>query len=194
MALVKKASHIINFIFRVFKTRETSFLLKLYTTYVLPVIDYGCVVYSPASCKNINRIESIQKHFVKKLPQFYTSSLPYLDKLRVLKVDSLELRRIKFDLCEAFKIIYGYTKLECKEFFLFKQNSRLRNNGLPLQISYCRTNVRKNFFACRVSKVWNSLPFPVISAHSLREFKTHLCDPNVVRILSSFLKCYQTLD
>lgn len=172
---VKQASKITNSIFRTFQTRDTEFLLKLYKIYVLPVLDYGSTIYSPSTRKNVNLLESVQRHFTRRIPQFYHSNLPYSSRLDLLGLESLELRRLKQDLCEAYRIIYGHSDVDARNFFDFSVNdNHTRSNGLKLRIEMCKRNKRKNFFSNRVSKVWNQLPRTVVTAHNMQSFKTQL--------------------
>ena len=68
---------------------------------------------------------------------------------------------MKLDLCEAYKIIYGYTDLDVREFFDLSINkNKTRTNGLKIRIENCKRNKRKNFFSNRVAKVWNNFHMP----------------------------------
>ena len=175
----KQASKIINAIYRTFKTRDTEFLLKLYKTYVLPVLDYGSTVYSPSTKKNIRLLESVQRHFTRRIPQFQGKDLPYSSRLNILGLNSLEKRRLKADLCEAYRIMYGHSDVDDRDFFDFSiNNNQTRSNGLKVRIEKCGKSKRKSFFSNRVANVWNALPRDVVTAHSVHAFKL-LLDSNL---------------
>ena len=59
------ASNLFSAIFRTFKTPDTTFLVRLYKTYVLAMLDYGSIIYSPSTKKNIRKLESVQRHFIR---------------------------------------------------------------------------------------------------------------------------------
>ena len=60
-SVVRKASNVMNLIFRSSKCRDVVFLRHMFCICVLPIIDYGCVFYQPHTVKNIKLIEAMQK-------------------------------------------------------------------------------------------------------------------------------------
>ena len=54
----------------------------------------------------ILKIEHVQRSFTKRL--FCLKNLTYIDRLKQLEIDTLERRRLIYDLCTCFKIIHGY--------------------------------------------------------------------------------------
>ena len=48
----------------------------------------------------INALENVQRHFTKHLPGLY--NFDYADRLKICKLESLELRRIKCDVIMLF--------------------------------------------------------------------------------------------
>ena len=45
---------------------------------------------------------------------------------------------------------------------------------IKLYVSHTRTNIRYHFFACRIVKVWNSLPADIVDFSSLCRFRWSL--------------------
>jgi hypothetical protein len=52
----------------------------------------------------------VQRRFTKRVPSI--THLPYLDRLSVLKLQSLELRRLHIDLIQYYKIINHLSSIE----------------------------------------------------------------------------------
>ena len=77
-------------------SRNSSILLKAFIVYVRPLVEYCSPVWSPYCIKHILAIESGQFSFTKRLPSLY--DLTYIQRLQILKLESLELRRLKADL------------------------------------------------------------------------------------------------
>ena len=44
-----------------------------------------------------------------------------------------------------------------------------------LYVNHNRANIRYHFFACRVVKMWNSLPVDIVDFSSLSRFRRSLC-------------------
>lgn len=188
-SVVKKASSALNFLFRNFKTRNTTFLLKMYKTYVLPILDYACAVYCPSTVKNIKLLESVQKHFTKRIPEFYFSDLAYLGRLQALKLDSIEMRMLKLSLNELFKIVYGITDVDSKLFFKFREKRHnTRSNSLQIDLQQFHSNKKRFFFSTRVAQAWNDLPQGVVTATKTEAFKRSLDHPIVMTVLKKYLR------
>ena len=54
---------------------------------------------------NINKLESVQRSFTKRLVGFH--HMTYTNRLKLLGLDRLELRRLRADLVTCYKIING---------------------------------------------------------------------------------------
>ena len=101
---------------RTFSTRNRELMMKLFQSYIKSRLEYCCVVWSPTAQTEINEIERIQKTFTKKLDGM--ENLNYHERLKELKLYSLERRR------ERYMIIYAWQQIE-----------GIKNNILQLQIS-----------------------------------------------------------
>ena len=62
----------------------------------------------------------------------------------------------------CYKIVFNIVQLEFSDFFA--RNTHLSTRGHPykLYVNHNRANIRYHFFACRVVKMWNSLPVDII--------------------------------
>ena len=119
----------------------------------------------------IDRIERVQRRFTKKLRGL--SDLPYLRRLELLSIESLELRRIRADLLFLFKMIHGLVDIDISQFFAFSV-STTRGHNFKIDVQYCRLNCRKYFFINRTVPIWNSLPSSVVDADSVAIFRKTL--------------------
>ncbi len=95
--------------------------------------------------------------------------LSYEERLKELKLQSLEKRRIRNDLVLTHKIIFYQIDLEASKLFKFSRRPGLRRSSLRLL-----QQRRRNSFACRVVKHWNRLPLAVASVQDPLAFKRQL--------------------
>jgi len=93
-------------------------------------------------------------------------NVPYEDKLRILGLTTLAVRR-KRDLNECYKILSGKEKLDPYQFFQRSYTTHLRGHSHKLSVNRCRFQLRQNFFSQRVISDWNKLPENVVDAPSV---------------------------
>ena len=168
---VKRAKQRAALIHRSFLSRNIYNLVRAFKIYVRPLVEYAPQVWSPYQILLINQVEGIQRIFTKRLPGL--ANLSYTDRLSLLKLQSLEHRRLLFDLLMCFKIVRGYTGLSFDDFFSFSKVTSTRGHPLKLVIPLTKTNHSKFFFSSRVIPIWNSLPSKFVTATSPSHFKTH---------------------
>ena len=156
-------------IFRGFLSRDTSHLKRAFITYVRPLVEYVSPVWSPSYIHLINEIESVQRTFTKRLPGL--DQFTYADRLHHLKLQSLEHRRLLADLILCFKIVRGFSSITINDMFIPSTNLFLRGHPFRLEIPLAKCNIRNHFFACRVVRIWNSLPDTIVSAPTVQSFK-----------------------
>ena len=181
--IVSRASKRAHLIFRCFLSRNTNNLIKAFITYVRPLLEYASSVWSPSYLYLITHIESVQRSFTKRLP--FSTSLSYAERLANLKLQSLEHRRLIFDLVLVFKIIHGFSSLNFTDFFSFANNNNYSSRGHPhrLCIPLNKNNTRNFFFSSRVVPAWNSLPASTVAAPNPISFKKALFKVNLSKFL-----------
>ncbi len=100
--------------------------------------------------------------------------LSYEERLKELKLQSLEKRRIRNVLVQIHMIIFYQIDLEASKLFKFSRRPGLRRSSLRLPQQTGRTRRRRNSFACRVFKYWNRLTLAVASVQDQLAFKRQL--------------------
>jgi len=86
-----------------FVSRGPEILTKAFITYVRPLLEYCTPVWSLHTACNANKIESCQRWFTKRIKGLY--GLDYHQRLAFLGLESLQVRRIKYDLIMCYKIV-----------------------------------------------------------------------------------------
>ncbi|XP_055490631.1 uncharacterized protein LOC129696607 [Leucoraja erinacea] len=149
---VKKANGMLAFIAKGFEYRSREVLLQL----VRPHLEYCVQFWSPSLRKEIITKEGVQRR---------------LDRLGLY---SLEIRRLRRDLIETYKILKGLDRLDAGRLFPMLGKSRTRGHSLRIRGKSFKTEMRRIFFTQRVVNLWNSLPQRVVEASSLAIFKREL--------------------
>jgi hypothetical protein len=164
-SIASKASKKCGLMYHAFVSRDSKFMLTYFITHVRPILEYNCEVWSPFALADIDLIENVQRRFTKRIFGFW--EVPYPERLRLLNLESLELRRIKRDIILVFKIIKNLVALKFCDFFVFSLDVRTRGHCYKLYPKQGRTNVVLNSFAFRVVNVWNSLPAFVVESPTI---------------------------
>ena len=174
-----KATRLSHIIIKLFKTKHLKTYITAYKTYIRPILEYNVSVWSPHKIGEIKLAEQVQKTYTriicKKLNIKYND---YKHRLNLLNIESLEYRRVKFDLIQVYKIINNIIDIDCSKFFTFSNyNSiyELRRHRFNLKKPpIAKTSIRNYFFSHRVINTWNKLPNYIVSAKSLDNFKHSL--------------------
>ena len=184
--LSSKALAISYIILRSFTNKNKSSYMKAYKTYARPLLEYNSVIWNTCNIGETQLLEKVQKTFTRRLLQKlnikYTS---YEDRLRILGIESLELRRFHFDLITVYKIVNRTIDLDFDQFFkplttvYDMRHHRFALKKPPLT----KTKILNSYFKNRIINAWNSLPESCVTAETLALFKLRLRNTN----LNSFL-------
>jgi len=135
-----------------------------------------------------NRTLKLSSESNAALPKDYpVLNLTYTERLKRLKLPSLELRRLYNDLTWCYKILFGYVDVSSDEFFA-PNSPAVHTRGHPYKLLKKHSTIRsrQTFFSERVINVWNYLPKDIVCFNSLNTFKR-----SIVRVdFKSFLQCY----
>lgn len=172
-------------IFRNFTTRSHEFLTQMFVSFVRSKVEYATTVWSPWLQKDIDLIEHVQRSYTYRI--LHTRG-NYAERLHNLNLESLEIRRLYFDLVEVFKIIHGISDISCHEFFEFSKG-KTRGHNMKLLKKSSNCNERLFFFSNRIVNAWNSLSAETINATSINTFKRLLrSNRNLHQYLSKIIQ------
>ena len=157
---VHKATRSSGMVMKLFCTRDSSFMTRLYTSYICPVLEYAAPVWSPSGKEVIARaqykkilcaqLERVQRSYTKRIRGMWY--LSYDQRLEFLGLPSLGKKRSISDLLLVCKSLHGQPSV---------QPSSLDNNlvhsstrGDNLHISHCRATspLMSTAFKCRLPK------------------------------------------
>jgi len=112
--------------------------------------------------------------------------LTYGNRLKALKLWTLEERRNRADLIEVFKLFRGISTLPFEIFFQLDMDKRTRGHSAKLKKSRCNTELRRHFFSERVVNRWNSLKQATVEAAEVNSFK-RLLDRERLTMIDLFM-------
>lgn len=139
---VKSANATLGMICRTFLYKNSTSLLQLYKSLVRPKLEYCIQVWRPYLRRDIDLIEKVQKRATKMI--IGDAEVGYEDRLKLLKLTSLETRRLRGDLIQVFKILKGIDNIDCNIYFV-KSHTGLRGHSLKLYKQSSRLDIRKYF-------------------------------------------------
>ena len=169
--VVSRASRISSLVFKCFLSKDQTNLVTAFKVYIRPILEYCSPVWSPRLLKDIRRIESVQRRFTKRIP--HLENVKYVDRLQILGLERLDVRRLKADLVLTYKILFGHVDLDFDKYFTLATYCSTRGHSYKLFVKRCHSSVRMHFFANRVIRVWNDLPI-TIDFSSISRFKYSL--------------------
>lgn len=168
-------------ILRCFHTRSADVLKLAFCVYVRPLLEFSSQVWSPHYKYLIDKVESVQRFFTKRITGF--TELSYTDRLRNLGLETLERRRLAQDLALCYKILFGLCDVSVAV-KIADISACTRGNSLKLAKPSCSSDVRKYFFSNRIVDAWNSLSDVVVQSPSVKCFMKRLCSVNLDNFLS----------
>ena len=184
---LNKANKLLGLIRHTFKHLTDEVFTCLFKTLVRPQVEYATQVWSPHLKGDRDKIERLQRRATKLLPQLREKT--YEERLRCLKIPTLEFRRLRADLIFLYKHTHKLIKLDTDTHCLkCKHNTNMlqpslaatyRGNSRKYQVKH-HTGVRDRFFTTRVIPAWNQLQEDTVNAVSVNSFKSQLSkDPNL---------------
>ena len=140
-----------------------------YITYIRPSLEFSTPVWSPSLKKDIDLIENVQRSFTRRIPGL--KHLPYHERLAVIGLETLEIRRLKFDLMMYYKIFHGIVSLDISGFFNVSPNNHgTRDHDYKIIKAPYINSVFDNLFSTRCVDCWNDLPSEFVNIDSVCSF------------------------
>ena len=122
--------------------KDTKTLKVLYCTLVRSQVEYGSVVLSPYTTRNIDKLERIQRRGTK----FFLGkrNFTYDERLKCLNLLSLKKTRYLFDVTFLYKALNGYLNVDVLPFLNFYSQDDLYRFGhvddyYSLKTNFART-------------------------------------------------------
>ena len=178
--VVSKARVMAGWALRTFSTREKCPMITIWNAQVRPILDYCSPLWSPRpwNYKDIDLLEETQRAFTRYIKDM--KDLDYAQRLKVLKLYSIQRRHERYKVIYAYKIKEGIVPNISMNYGL--QFSYHGRHGCRCEIPFYPLHhnkagkARDDSFALTACNLWNALPKYVrnISGKSIDCFKRHL--------------------
>lgn len=174
--MVSSAQQVASWVLGVFRDRSRQTMLQLYKSLIRSRVEYSSPLWNPHKISDIQSIENIQRQFTRRISGL--TELHYWDRLKSLKLMSLQRRRERYCIIHVWKIFNNIcpNDIEMK----FKHNPRLGNKviipALNTKASKAAVSVYDHSFKVSAAQMWNILPKEVNEKITLESFKTALGD------------------
>lgn len=157
-----------------FRDRSSTLMLTLFKTMVRSRLEYCCPVWNPVKIADIQKLENVQRSFIRKIVGL--KDMSYWDRLKKLKLLSLQRRRERYCIIQVWKMINNHAPNDVK--MQFTRHSR---HGIKAKIPSLNTNAQlsvqsdyDNSFGVRAAQLWNVLPSETNTLETLDSFKIAL--------------------
>ena len=115
--IVRSAKQKIYLLFKILKTNDPEILIKAYNSYVRPIVEASSTLFSPKNVTLIDSIENVQRKVTRKIFLRCKSKLlqnrlnipKYLERCKILKLQTLEYRRLEADALFGIRLLQNPT-------------------------------------------------------------------------------------
>ena len=167
-------------ILNVFKSKRLEVYISLYKTFIRPLLEYATEIFNPKENSSLSKtLEHTLRSYSRKVFRRCSLSFSnYSHRLTIMSLDSQKTRRIKSDLCTAYKLINGdlLPLISNHTFTLLSSASNRSQRQHHLTVKVTRDIFNdSNWFFARCTRRLNRLPSSIVSnVINLNTFKTAL--------------------
>ena len=144
---------------------------KLYKSLARRILEYRSPVWCPHLEKVLTTLEKVPCRASKCALGNIGPDMPYEERLKLLKLPTLEQRRLFLSLIEGYKTINRLNGLDPSAFFTFAHDFRPLRANYRFKLKLASATL--NFFI-RITDKWNNLPKEIAEAENLNIFKSRL--------------------
>ena len=155
-------------------------MLTLYKSMVRSKLEYCCPLWNPSSVAEMLKLERIKRIFTSKVEG--CRELPYWERLKYLRIQSLQRRRERYIIIHTWKILNDLTNNDIG--ITFSNGKNCTRSGytacivppVPRGVPAGVATLYEHSFAVKAPQLWNCLPSKAVDkdASSLSAFKSSL--------------------
>ena len=151
-----------SWILRTFTDRTKDLMLTTWKMLILPILDYSSQLWCPQSKGDIKMVEDVQKAFTRKI--FLHGGENYWERLRSLRLYSLERRRERYRILYVWKILENLVPNLTNQRTQIKSTSSIRFGRKCVTPSVTKTassrvqSLREESLSVNGAQLFNILP------------------------------------
>ena len=175
------ARRMTSWILSVFTDRSVDTMLTLYKSLIRSKLEFCCPLWDPTRVQDIETLEGVQRYYTSKITSIANSH--YYDRLKHLKLMSLQRRRERYSIITIFKILNDMIPNDIGLTFSTsdRRGVRVVLPSIKKEAKLKYISQYDNSFKIRASKLWNSIPAELTRKVTMLSFK-----PALTRYLQSF--------
>ena len=172
--IADKARQLMAWVLSVFRDRSEKTMMALYNSLIRSRLEYCSALWHPSKQEDIIVLESIQRLFTSKIQGLADYS--YWDRLRILKLLSLQRRRERFIIIQTWKIINNQTPNDLQFEIITSERRGVKVKVPPLNMNASQRarSAYESSFAVLGPKLFNTLPRHISTITKKGPFKTAL--------------------
>ena len=158
----------------VFSDRSEINMMTLYKAMIRNKVEYSSALWNPSKITDIQTIENIQRSFTSKITNL--SHLDYHQRLKALKIASLQRRRERYIIIHMYQLLHGISPNDMNIQFKPPNRRGIRAVVPPLHrhATSKSQNMYDSSFAVTGPRLWNAIPTQTTLKRSLSSFKSSL--------------------
>ena len=157
-----------------FRTRDRTSMMLLYKSLVRSLLEYCCVLWNPKLITHIQQLEAVQRSFTARI--WGLDHLNYWERLKALRLMSLQRRRERYMIIHMWKILNGKCPNDVHVSFkpLSRRGILAEIPPLPKKCSQRNQSLYESSFAVMGPRLWNSIPEALHQINDQQQFKIEL--------------------
>ena len=173
--ITSKAMQILDLIKRNFWFCNEEVKCTLYKSLVRPKLKYASAIWDPHYACDVNKLERVQRCAARFGKGDYRWTASVSAMIEDLNCDSLALRRQQTRLTTMYKISHNLIEVDKAKFINLASEQRTRGtHNFKYFIEHSNKDAHRFSFYPRTIREWNKLPWDVVNASSLPDYKAKL--------------------
>ena len=172
--IADSSRRLISWVLSVFKDRSENTMMCLYKTLIRSRIEYCSPLWNPSKQEDIKSLESVQRLFTSKISGL--SDYSYYDRLKILRIQSLQRRRERFIILVMWKIINKVipNDIDIKVTHSERRGIKVKVPPLNMDATQRARSLYETSFAIVGPKLWNCIPHRISKLTNKDSFKVAL--------------------